>query len=193
MPVGFDKTLSELTEGMTESLPTSEKENKEKRERIKAVAYFLCKNGFTHAHIEPNELLILDKKEGSRYAAKMTRPISKNELFDRELIENFTKDADNLEIPRENQILVLVEGQGIKNDKAPLLQNEIKPDFTISFLYSGLFLEEEGIGKGDIFENEYSTVDWSDCMNFRFLKKRIHLTDRTLELMEAIRIVKENF
>ena len=69
----------------------------------------------------------------------MTRPISKNELFDRELIENFTKDADNLEIPRENQILVLVEGQRIKNDKAPLLQNEIKPDFIISFLSPYLF------------------------------------------------------
>ena len=129
--------------------------------------------------------LILDKKEGSCYAAKMTRPVSNNELFDTELIENFTKDADSLQIPRENQILVLVEGQGMKNDKAPLLQNEIKPDFTISFLYSGLFLEEEGIGKGDIFENKYSKVDWSDCINFRFLKKRIHLTDRTLELMEA--------
>ena len=50
MPVGFDKTLSELTEEMTESLPPSEKENKEKRERIKAVAYFLCKNGHACPH-----------------------------------------------------------------------------------------------------------------------------------------------
>ena len=36
MPVGFDKTLSDLTEEMTENLPPSEKENKEKREHIKA-------------------------------------------------------------------------------------------------------------------------------------------------------------
>lgn len=43
MPVGFDKTLSELTEEMTESLPTSEKENKEKRERIKELPTLYAK------------------------------------------------------------------------------------------------------------------------------------------------------
>lgn len=182
---GFDKTMSDLSEEMIESLPPSDRQKEGKRERIKAAAYFLCKNGFKHLRIGPEGMLILEREEGALFAAKMTRPLSKDEPFDEKLIKEFTKAADKFGIPRENQILLLVEGEITKGNKAPLLQNTINPDFTLSFIYSGMFLEDAGVCSLEDFENVHLKINWFDCMEYRFFKKMIHLTDRTWELMQS--------
>lgn len=57
MPIGFDTTLSELTEEMTESLPPSEKENKEKREHIKA--YFRATLYSKRQPVPPSTALLI--------------------------------------------------------------------------------------------------------------------------------------
>ena len=100
-------------------------------------------------------------------------------------IKEFTKAADKFCIPRENQILLLVEGETTKGNKAPLLQNTINPDFTLSFIYSGMFLEDAGVCSPEDFENVHLKINWFDCMEYRFFKKKIHLTDRTWELMQS--------
>lgn len=112
MPNRFDATMSDLIEEMIRSLPPSEMEIKGKEERVKAAAYLLCKNGFKHIHMEPNEVLILGKEEDSLFAVKMARPLSEEEPFDKEVVKELTKTGDKIGIPRENQILVLVEGRG---------------------------------------------------------------------------------
>ena len=181
----FDKTMSDLTEEMIKTLPHTDSEKEGKRERAKAAAYFLCKNGFRHVRIEPDGMLILDREEGPLFAAKITRPLSRDEPFDEKLVKEFTKAADKRDIPRENQILILAEGEGARGNKPPLLQNTINPDFTLSFIYSGMFLEDEGVDTLEDFENKHLTIDWSACMEYRFFKKTIHLTDRTWDLMRA--------
>ena len=60
--------------------------------------------------MEPNEVLILGKEEDSLFAVKMARPLSEEEPFDKEVVKELTKTGDKIGIPRENQILVLVEG-----------------------------------------------------------------------------------
>lgn len=112
MPNRFDATMSDLIEEMIRSLPPSEMEIKGKEERVKAAAYLLCKNGFKHIHMEPNKVLILGKDEDSLFAVKMARPLSEEEPFDKEVVKELTKTGDKIGIPRENQILVLVEGRG---------------------------------------------------------------------------------
>ena len=186
MPNKFDADMSNLIEEMIRSLPPSEMEMRGKEERVKAVAYFLCKNGFKHVHIEPNEVLILGKgeEEDSLFAAKIARPLSEDEPFDKELAKELTKTGDKMGIPRENQILVLVEG-GARGNKLPLLQNAINPDFTLSFIYSGMFLEDEGVYKAEDLEDKRLSIDWPACVEYKFMEKKVHLSDKTCGLMDA--------